>query len=193
MTPLDFRQGYEAYHTFQSLKLHFGTVRYNFVEYNGKSRICSYDEFCFKPEAIFFSKLADKGLVYERILANMLDNPKIYIRDILISDDIYLAWKKRTDGLTYLFTQELNVLESNYPANFVSFSGYPPILMKFLQKKISPETFTILSNISGAIPVWEKTADAVTKPLIFKAKKYHMLLDYDRAKIKAAVKNHFDF
>ena len=193
MNPIDLRAGYTVYQMYQSLKRHFGTVKYDYVKFHGKSKICSYEDFCFKPEAIFCARLADKGNAYEKLLANLLDNPNAYIMDVVKSDDVYLAWKKRTDGLTYLFTQELHMLKSSYLANFEATSGYPPLLLLFLQKKISPETFTILSNIAGVIPVWEESQDVITKPLILKAKKYHVLLDYDRAKIKAAVKKHFDF
>jgi hypothetical protein len=151
-----------------------------------------------RNDAYSFAKLAKKDDPQGLILSNILINKNIWIRDLLDSEAEarYTNWRKRIESLGYIFKSELAHLNDEYKQNFISRDGqHPPVMTMLLQKKISLETFTILSHSANIFSYWsEKVVDKhVSFDIINKSKKYRPFLDYDANRFNTIVKERFDF
>jgi len=104
-------------------------------------------------------------------------------------------WRKRIESLGYIFKSELAHLNDEYKRNFVSQDGQHPLVMTLLlQKKISLETFTILSHQANIFSYWEqKVVDKIVScDIINKSKKYKPFLDFEPKRFQKIIKDHFD-
>jgi len=188
-------QSYEAYITYLALKKHFSTDGYDYFKYNGKVR-ASFNTFATRNDVYFFAVLAKKPDYKNIILANMLVNPNMWIRDLLGNEanETYLEWKKKIDSLTYNFKSELRHLSDYYKDNFIVKAGqHPHIMTLYNQKQISLETFTILAHVAKVFDYWdEKIVDKIfARDIIKMATKYGPFLKYDKKVIKEIIRNHF--
>jgi|TARA_X000000950_G_scaffold60719_1_gene73763 hypothetical protein len=188
---------FNAYVKFLALKKHFTTDNYDYFKYNGKVR-ANRETFMSRNDAYSFAKLAKKDDPQGLILSNILINKNIWIRDLLDSEAEarYTNWRKRIESLGYIFKSELAHLNDEYKRNFISRDGQHPLVMTLLlQKKISLETFTILSHSANIFSYWsEKVVDKhVSFDIINKSKKYKPFLDYDTNRFNTYVKERFDF
>jgi len=187
---------FKTYMDYLALKRHFTTKSYDYHKYNGKVK-ASLDAFQTRKDLFLFYKLSKRPERQHLILSNMIKNPNIWVGDILeeSADEVYKAWKKRIDGLTYHFQQDLKVLDENYKENFVVQDGqHPKLLSLLLQQKLSLETFTILTNISKVLEYWEQSVvdKIVAGDRILLSRKYFPFLDIDCKKFSAIVKNHIE-
>lgn len=187
---------FNAYVKFLAIKKHFTTDNYDYFKYNGKVR-ANYETFMSRNDAYSFAKLSKKDDVQGLILANILINKNIWVRELLDSEGEarYMNWRKRIESLTYTFKSELAHLDDEYKQNFISRDGQHPLLMTLLlQRKISLETFTILSFMANIFSYWsEKVVDKhVACDIINKSKKYKPFLEYDPNRFKTIVKERFD-
>lgn len=188
-------RSFEAYVKYLALKKHFTSDSYDYFKYNGKIR-ASFDTFNGRNDAYFFAKLAKRDDYENLILANMIVKPEIWVREILDeeAEARYTEWKRKQDSLSYVFKSELYHLYSDYQHNFVSRDGQHPYIMTlYSQKKISLETFTILSHTAKIFSYWsEKIVDKiVSRDIIRLAKKYKPFLVYDEKKFKDIIRGHF--
>jgi hypothetical protein len=188
-------ESFRVYVDYLALKRHFTTDSYDYKKYNGKVR-ASFDSFQTRNDAFFFYKLSRKKDWHNMILANILKNPNIWVREILeeTGEQIYAEWEGRIDALTYTFKDDLSRLKDNYADNFIPVNGQHPYIMTlYLQNKISLETFTILSNISNVYDRWsnEIVDKVVARDIIRLSKKYYPFLEIDRKKFSEIVKERF--
>lgn len=188
-------ESFRVYIDYLALKRHFTTDSYDYKKYNGKVK-ASFDSFQTRNDAFFFYKLSRKNDWHNMILANILKNPNIWIREILEDkgEQIYAEWEGRIDALTYTFKDDLSRLKDNYADNFIPVQGQHPYVMTlYLQNKISLETFTILSNISNIYDRWsnELVDKVVARDIIRLSKKYYPFLEIDRKKFSEIVKEFF--
>ena len=188
-------ESFRVYVDYLALKRHFTTDSYDYQKYNGKVR-ASFDSFSTRNDAFFFYKLAKKKDWHNIILANMLKNQNIWIREILEenAETIFAEWEGRIDSLTYTFKDDLSRLKENYAENFIPVNGqHPHVISLYLQKKISIETFTILANISNVYERWSKEVvdKIVAGDIIRLSKKYYPFLEINRKKFSDIVKEHF--
>lgn len=187
---------FRAYIDYLALKKHFSSDGYDYTKYNGKVR-ASFDTFQTRNDAFFFYKLAKRPEYHEVLLSNIVKNPNVWVRDLCEdeADKIYLDWKKRIDSLSYQFEKDLNKLKDDYKSNYVvpSDGQHPHLMSIFLQKQISLETFSILTNISNVFPYWEKEIvdKVVARDIIRLSKKYYPFLGIDDKKFKDVVKKRF--
>lgn len=186
---------FRVYVDYLALKRHFTTDSYDYKKYNGKVR-ASFDSFQTRNDAFFFYKLSNKKDWHNMILANILKNNNIWIREILeeSGERIYAEWEGKMGALTYNFKDDLSRLKDNYADNFIPVNGQHPYIMSlYLQNKISLETFTILSNISNIYDRWsnEIVDKVVARDIIRLSKKYYPFLEIDRKKFSEIVKERF--
>lgn len=184
---------FKTYIDYLALKRHFTTKNYDYQKYNGKTK-ASFDTFQTRNDAFFFYKLSQRPERHNLMLSNIVKNPNTWIKDILeeSGEEIYADWKKRIDGLSYHFEQDLSKLDDDYKSNFVVINGqHPKLLSLFLQRKISLETFTILTNLSKVLDYWEQNVvdKIVAGDKILLSRKYYPFLDFDRKKFSAIIKN----
>lgn len=187
--------GFKPYVDYLALKRHFETDNYDYHKYNGKVR-ASIDSFRTRPDAFFFQKLAKQEDSHKKLLANIVKNPKVWIRSIVEDEgeEIYLDWKKRIESLTYSFQQDLNKIDDDYKSNYIVSQGQHPKLMTlYLQRKISLETFTILFNTSKVSAYWEKEIvdKFVSRDIMRLLTKYYPFIKIDEKKFSDIVKNKF--
>lgn len=185
---------FKTYIDYLALKRHFTTKSYDYQKYQGKVK-ASFEAFQTRNDAFFFYKLSLKPERHDLILANMISNPNVWIRDILeeTGEEVYMNWKKRIDGLTYHFQQDLKTLDDDYKSNFIVANGqHPKLLSLFLQRKLSIESFTIITNLSNTLDYWEANIvdKIVASDKIQLSRKYYPFLDIDRKKFSAIIKNH---
>jgi hypothetical protein len=185
---------FNTYIDYLAHKRHFTTKSYDYHKYNGKVK-ASRDAFQTRKDLFLFYKLSKRPERQQLILSNMIKNQNIWIGDILedTADEVYKAWKKRIDGLTYHFQQDLKQLNEDYKTNFVVVKDqHPKLISLLLQQKISLETFTILTNISKVLDYWEQSVvdKIVAYDKIVLSRKYFPFLEIDCKKFSAIVKNH---
>ena len=187
---------FNAYVKFLALRKHFTTDNYDYFKYNGKVR-ANYETFMSRSDAYSFAKLAKKDDVQGLILSNLLINKNIWVRDLLDSEGEarYMNWRKKIESLGYVFKSELAHLNDEYKRNFISVDGQHPYVMTLLlQKKISLETFTILTFMANIFSYWsEKIVDKhISFDIIDKSRKYKPFLEFDTDRFKTIVKERFD-
>jgi hypothetical protein len=188
-------ESFRAYVDYLALKRHFTTDSYDYQKYNGKVR-ASFESFQTRNDAFFFYKLSKNKNWHNIILANILKNPNVWIREILeeSGETIFAEWEGRIDSLTYTFKDDLSRLKENYAENFIPNNGQHPYVMTlYLQNKISIETFTILANISNVYDRWsnEIVDKVVARDIIRLSKKYYPFLEINRKKFSEIVKERF--
>ena len=101
--------GYQTYQIYQSLKLHF-TSDYDAVKYNYRTAV-KRDTFERRRDRYFFEKLSrrfNKEKLIHYFTSNLIQNPSVWIGDM--SDEIYNAYIARYDKLTYMLSQDMNLM-----------------------------------------------------------------------------------
>lgn len=189
------KAAFDVYIDYLALKKHFTSKNYDYHKYNGKVR-ASFDKFQTRNDVFFFYKLSKQKHSRDLMLANLLKDPNIWIRDLCeeAAKEVYLEWKKRQDSISYIFKSELSKLDENYFENFkVSNGQHPKLITLFLQKKISLETILILTRQANAIAYWESEISDkhIAKDVLDKLKKYEGFLELDYKKFNKIVKDYF--
>jgi hypothetical protein len=188
-------QSFRVYVSYLALKKHFSTDSYDYKKYNGKVK-ASFDKFSTRNDTFFFYKLSQKKDWHNILLANIVKNTNVWIRDILeeTGESIFANWERRIDSLTYTFKDDLSKLKDDYADNFTVVNGqHPHIMTLYLQNKITIETFTIMSNIAKIHAIWdEKIVDKiVARDIIRLSKKYYPFLEIDQKKFSDIIKSRF--
>jgi hypothetical protein len=142
-------------------------------------------------------KMAKHSDAFNYMLANLLDDEKAWIKDIAYSpkaEQIYQDWMKRSQSLTYVFSNELAKLDSDFNSNFkVKDNSHPLLLKLYLRREISLETLIILVDLVGCVKYWSKKMeyDPNWDNVSIKIQKYRPFLKYDREKYKKIVLDFF--
>jgi len=177
------------------MKKHFTTDGYDYHKYHGKVR-ASFDKFRTRNDVFFFHKLSQRDNPENLLLANMIAKPNAWIREILDpeGEDRLNEWTRKMDSLTRTFKSDLNKLDDDYKANFVSPNGqHPYIMTMYMQKQITLETFTILSHSANIFDYWDKEIvdKFVARDIIRLSKKYKPFLNLNEKKFKDLVRDRF--
>lgn len=186
---------FNAYVKYLAYKRHFTVKGYDFHKYHGKVK-ASFETFRTRNDAYFFAKLAKKDDYENLLLANVLVKPESWVRDIIDDSgyNIYVDWKKKIDSLGHIFKSDLSQLKDDYKENFISYDGQHPYIGKLLlQKKITLETFTILSHSAKIFAYWEKKVvdKIIFCDIITRSKKYKPFLIYNEERFNLIVKDKF--
>lgn len=180
---------FEAYQLYIGLKNHFTKNNYDFVKYNGKVRV-KLDSFNKRSDKIFFEKLAKHEDLKGFLVANLSENPSLWVKNLAYSEEAenrYKAWKKYKQSFTYNFKQDLNKLGDNYAEIFSVKNNEHPLLFKeYFAGNISIETLCLLEEFSNAFSIWDKKLeyDIVYNELKAKINKYRPFIEIDREKLK---------
>ena len=187
---------FEVYKDFLALRNHFNSDWYDYFKYNGKIKGSS-DAFNTNKEKFFFERIAKHKDPHSFMLANLVHNPKSWIRDIAYSEDserIYQDWLKRKESLTYVVQTDLNKLQFPFDNNFVVKDGQHSYLLSLhLGNKVTLETTCVLTDLVKCIPYWDKQMkdDFIWQETRTMIKKYTPFIRYDSAKIKEIVLDFF--
>lgn len=171
----------ETFVLYNAIKLHFTIEEYDFFKYHGKLKNSPKLEK--RKDKHFFSWLSAKDDPTGMIIANVVDDPQIWVGNLLHekAKDVYLSWKKRTEALTYTFTNEFTKLAVDFPKAFTPTDSYPPALLLYLQKEVSLETLVVTNAVMAFLPNWDKKLanDPVWKTLRLPLLKYRGFMDFE--------------
>jgi hypothetical protein len=188
---------FEVYVSYLSLKNHFSNKKYNYFTYNGKIK-CSIKSFYGRRDRFWFEKISRQKSDEEIInlfvsnFASCEDPQSLWVGEIIKDgEEIYKNWMRKTQSLSYIFKEEVSILNSkNFDEMFrIEGNRHPKILKEFLQKKISLETMIILNNILGYKKQFDKKLlDPVWEFVSMRIEKYSPFLHIDSNKFKSILK-----
>lgn len=177
--------GFEAYNIFQSIKMHFTSDAFDCREYDYSVR-SSIESFNKRKDAAMFTKAAKKYASRELLIDYFLSNIILDPANCWIStcnQNNYLDWKRRIEGLTFIFENECKGLVKRFPDHTLLFQGSPPnILNEYLGQRISLETLVIFNSIVFTIDNYDD-ASGLFSDIKRVVKKYYQFLNIDKLKM----------
>jgi hypothetical protein len=186
---------FKAYCEYISIRNHFTRPSYDYFKYNGKIS-ASPESFRKRRDKYSFEKLSRLPHHKELIIANCVDNASIWIGDLVGKEGnkIYLEWLRRQESLSYVFKNDLLLLNSDFNSNFnVPSNSHPKLLELYLSNNICIETFVILLDLSRAYANWNRLMkdDIMWKDVSNIYLKYRPFLKYDKVQFRNYLKEHF--
>ena len=186
---------FDAYRYYQSLKLHFESKTYDAAKYNFKTS-ASPKAFWKRNDKYHFAKVAKRFKDHPELIgyyASHFVNGTKWIGEMLTKDDVYQAWLKRMQSISYIFEQDLNYLCNQYES-FDSVlmptdGAHPAIVTAYLEEEISLETVVIINKLTGFM----KRADReITETILWpdvslKIRKYDPFVNVNLDKMKKIV------
>ena len=187
MSLYNTRDAYEMYVYYLALKRHF-TSSYDYHKYNGKIN-ASITSFETRKDKFFFYKLSKRSDAKDFILSNIVNNPKIWIGDMLSDngEQVFTEWTRRQQSLSYIFKSELGKLDEDFDSNLITKDGqHPKLLRLHTSGNISKETLIIIDDLTNVFSYWsKKILDNIIFPDILNiCSKYKPFLNYDKSKMK---------
>ena len=187
----------DAYRCYLALKNHFTKDHYDYHKYRGKTRATN-QAFYKRKDRFWFEKFArqkNDQEVVDFFVSNFIystDPGTMWIGEMIKEGEgRYQEWKRKTQSLTYVFKEEINVLFDGRKVNevFDCSSGHPPILKSYLGKKTSLETLVICDRIfEYGKDFDQKLKDPVWETVSRKIKKYSPFRNIDVPRYKKILK-----
>jgi len=185
---------YEVYKYYMALKLHFTTDKYDIIEQKGKVR-ASRQAFAKRKDLFAINKVA-KTYTDEEIanflIANFVSGDRWGGIFDTNARETYLQWKKRIEGLSYIFINDIDCILLELEKNNLNFDSifkcqkneHPYILKAYLRKDICIETLVILDKLFSIVKLFDSTIDdTLVWPDISRLmKKYRPFLKIEREK-----------
>lgn len=184
ISPNDILQLYTA------IKLHFNCESYDFFKYQGKLK--NPPKLSKHKDQHFFNRLAQKDDPAGLIIANVANDPQVWIGNLLHekAKETYLAWRKRQDTTSYTFQTEFRKLANNFPDAFTCRPGSHPLALKlYLQREVSVDTLVITNQVMPFFPNWDKAlaTDVLWKTMRLSLIKYQGFVDVDEARYRTII------
>jgi hypothetical protein len=184
------KDAFDLYVYYLALKRHF-TSNYDFFKYNGKvkANAMSFEN---RKDKFFFYKLTKYPNPKDHILANVVENPDVWIGDLLEdkAKDVYDQWLKIRESLSYTFRTDLGKLDYDDPNKDIVTSGEHPNLLKlYMQGQFHIESLIILDGMMKIFSYWDKNIqDTILWPDINrKCRNYKPFLQYEKSKMRKIV------
>ena len=152
MEPID------VYLMYCAMKAHFGKNDYDFITYNGKSRV-SRNSFYKRKDRYFFVKLSRKYKEYDDIKNYMVSNFIVEQRGYVanFNDRNYETWKDKRNKFYNIFTEEIRPFVNNFNPIFEAKKNEHPLLLKeYLGKRVSIETLIVLEELVDFTKSWNR-------------------------------------
>jgi len=192
---------FSVYKMYIALKLHFTTDNYDVIAQKGKVR-ASRQAFA-KRKDLYSIKKVSKTYSDEEVanflIANFTSGDRWGGLFDSEASERYQEWKKRTESLTYIFTNDLDTLMLELEKENISIedafkitkSQHPYIIKAFLRKTITLETLVILEKIFPFVGYFDKNiGDDVMWPDISRLiRKYKPFLRFDKEKYNGIFRN----
>lgn len=186
------REGFDAFVLYMGIKLHFHSKGYDFVKYNGKVKTANLNSFMKRRDKYHFAKLFRKYKhdLKDFLVAN-LSVKDVWVGELLedTAERTYTEWKKRNQRLFYTFETEISdlMLAYNIQELLEVQNGQHPVLLKrYMSKKVSLETISIMDEIIGFRKDWKRLIkeEVIYPDVHLRVEKYQSFLDYDFKKYK---------
>lgn len=187
---------FDTYCLYLSIKSHFTTDSYDYFKYGGKVT-AKKETFEIRKDRFQFQRLSRKysdEQMLDFLIANFAEG-KHWVGDLLEDDANakYLAYIKRKQSFTYIFTNEVNNLfEVDKPQDvFKSNNSYPRLIEFLLSRDIGYDTASVLNSFFDFVPKFDRdlgTNDIIWKNLRLSIIKLLPFIEYDRVKVKSIIK-----
>ena len=140
------------------MKAHFGKGKYDFVQYEGKTKV-SRDSFYKRKDRYFFARLSkkydDPKEIQNWLLSNFVKDRKGYIANF--TDENYDSWRLKREGFFDMFAVEMHSLVQEFEPLFeVHSNTHPKLLKEYLGKRVSIETMIVLEVLVEYCKNWDK-------------------------------------
>jgi hypothetical protein len=177
---------FEAYKLYLAVKQHFTAPSYDYFKYNGKVK-ANLESFESRKDKYMFYKLSKKENLLDYLVANLSEDPNIWVGDLVNQDSelVYKKYMSRKESLTYIFKNDIDNLLEDFDQNFKVENGdYPPLLKLLIRKKINKETFIIINDCVSFFASWNKNIiDPVLWPTIsMNCKKLYPFMNFEKEK-----------
>ena len=151
MEPID------VYLMYCAMKAHFGKSDYDFVKFDGKSKV-SRNSFWKRKDRSFFVKLSRKyktsNEIKDYLVSNFVKENKGWVGNF--TDENYTQWKNM--NMIEMFEKDITPLLQDFDKGKFIFavpeSSHPKLLKEYLGKRVSLETMIILDELMGYAPKW---------------------------------------
>ena len=186
---------FTAYQYYQSLKLHFESKTYDAAKYNFKTS-ANQRSFWKRNDKYHFAKVAKRFKDVPDLIgfyASHFINGTKWIGEMLTAEEVYQAWLKRMQSISYIFEQDLNYLSTNIESFddllMVKDSEHPAIITSFLEEEISLETVVIINKLTGFMKRADKeiTETILWPDISLKIRKYEPFVKVNEDKMKKIV------
>lgn len=173
----------EVYKIFQALKLHFNSKTYDFHKFKGqiKANLKS-------PHKDFwiYQKLAERPReeLVTLILANLIINPKLYIRELLThkAKEEWEFWKERVENKYDILLLQSKYIISHYDPSFFDHITIPETICKlYYNQTLSLESLVLLDHYFHFCD--QETNHIIFEELKTKLIKYRPFISEDLTKI----------
>jgi len=181
---------FEVYRFYLALKLHFTTDKYDVIKQKGRVR-AKRAAFAKRNDLISIKKIAknysDEEVV-NFLVANFVSGDRwggIFDTE---ANERYLSWKKRIEGLTYTFTEDINKLFSNNINPFsCSKEEHSYIIKQYLRNNVSIETLVVIDSFRSFVDEYDQIykEDIVWPDISRIIKKYKPFLKFNKEKLYA--------
>ena len=194
--------GYGAYKLYIALKTHFNSDTYDIVKFKGITP-AKYKTYANRHDRAFFDYVCTKYNrrdLFDLFMANFVTTD-LHISELLDMDasKVYKSWHARRDSRTYIFEKELislleNIGSIKHIADIDNDATHPVVVDMVLQYEISLETFIILDAVMGIFARFDTTIvdDFIWKKLVFRCRKYKVLLNINTSEYNDIVKRVID-
>lgn len=196
---------FQVYKYYLALKLHFTTDNYDVIKQRGKVR-ATRKAFEKRNDLFAIKKVAKKYTdeeVANFLIANFVSGDRWGGVFDAEANKTYTLWKKRTEGLTYNFTKDLDILLNELEQNLMKFEHlftcskgeHPYIIKAYLRKSISVETLVIFDKLYDIVNIFDKSIDDnIVWPDISRlVKKYKPFLNIDKEKFNELIRKRVGF
>jgi hypothetical protein len=184
-----------AYQLYSSLRLHFTSKSYDYTKYNGKlkstSTVAAHRKFEANKQRIFFAQLARHADPEGLLIANLLENPKVFITEIVGPEGLetYTNWKGRQGQLTYRFKNELGNDKLFARMMKIGDNGLPVLINEYIAGRVSPETVVMVDAVAKRLDTWAEIDHPLMQQVQMKLRKYRPFVDFDKQRVKDALES----
>jgi len=160
---------------------------YDYHKYNGRTNVKS-SSFETRNDRYFYEKLARKRDVIGFLVANLSENPKLWIGDIF-SDEAevrYARFCRVCESLSYTMQTELCSFDVEFDELLRFIDGvHPPILKAYMNGRVSPEVLYAIDKLVHFTEYWRKYSwDPTVKRIIHRIGKLDGFVPIDEKRIR---------
>lgn len=147
-----------------AIKLHFTSEKYDVFETNGRVS-GSRETYEKRNDRGLFERLARKFDTEQELIQFLVSNFAYGHRNVVYSsesDEYYQTWNKRKESRTYMFKNDLQLIDNHLVDNNLTAdalysveTGMPELLNLYLGKYISLETMVIIQDFDDYLSKWE--------------------------------------
>lgn len=186
--------GFDCYRKYLALKIHFKRENYDYVRFNGNTKLKT-GTFEKRNDKNLFVKVAKDYDTEEKLENFLISNilwrySEFYIADAFTEESkkIYTDYVKVKHALKYYFSVDLKIIKEHCAQNsisncfFVKQNTYPELLTLLNQNKIRIQSVFIMNELRPFLKYWnEKINDQIFWPKtyikVLKLKSFYDTID----------------